>query len=163
METLEELLKLPNGENLNEVNICPTIDVMGEEFELYLKDSNTMTVSKWVCDPAKRNRLFWANNRPVLAREIHYGYEDINWSAGIGWKNYYIPQPLNDRKDGFAYPGLPRHCLILEFGGIGSQTGNMQSGDRGYKVTDVFAFVNDDKYDDNVGSFTVYITAYSQV
>jgi|GEM_PF-3394804 hypothetical protein len=160
---LKSNLLLPKVKISKEIDICGTVNVVAKQKEITNPDGSKSILGTWDCDPKSRNRLCWTGpNDPVIAREVHYAFGKIAWSAGQGWPTYYVPQPLNNYDDSFYYPGFPRHSIVLEFGGIYSQTGNMQGGDRGNRATEVFAQVNDDQYGDNTGVFTVNITAYSQ-
>lgn len=162
MENLSELLKLPKRVETNKSPLVETKKIIAEEKKINLITGEEILIPYWTIDPAFNNQLLWADNSPVLAREVHYGFQNINWSAGQGWPYYHVPQPLDYIKDYFYFKGFPCHCIVVHFGDIYSHIPIMQGGDRGIKTTEVFVLVNDNIYTDNVGSIGFYITAYSQ-
>jgi hypothetical protein len=134
------------------INIMEEKIVKAQTAELILPNKQVLTVGRWRCDPKYRNRLVFDDQHPLLAIELQYRYNEINWSAGIGWPYYHVPCPT----------GGNMHKILWDFGGITTGSNTMEGQARGNRVTEVIVYVFDDKYDDNVGYFDVDIIGYKQ-
>jgi len=159
---LADRLLLPNLKSSETPEDREVIDVYPNMFQLSAPDNSILNVGTWICKPQVRNRLVWSENNPLTAREVHFQYGEIHWTAGGGWPTYFVPMPLNYTSDKNHWKGFPRHCVVWEVGGQPWYTGNNSGGFRGNRLMEVFVSVNDDIYSDNDGVITVIITAYSQ-
>ena len=79
----------------------------------------------------------------LVARRVAFEVESIRWTAGAGWPEYRDASPRNDHSPAMRYPGALVHQLVLAIG-----------------AGEVSFLVNDDKYDDNEGTFTVLIESW---
>ncbi len=161
---LSELLKLPIRKTSPGVDYSKDNEVIATKTEVIINGKKAVLAS-WSCNPMHRNKLMWAQNDPVLAVEVLFSYGTINWCPGRNWPTYTVPQPLNASPagDGFRFPAQPRHTIVWEIGSYYIWTGLVQGSGRGSKLDQVYVTVNDNIFNDNVGSFIVNIIAYSQV
>ncbi len=137
-------------------------DIEGEAVEIPFDAGARAAISaiRWTCRTDRGNRLFY-NGNPFRARCVSYSVSGISWQAGAGWPVYtsYCPQP--NFSASMRFRDAKRHQVVPVFGGnywIGCSADASGCGNR---TTDVWFWVNDDKYDDNTGTFNLTITSYS--
>lgn len=107
------------------------------------------------------NRLLLPDGSSLNARGLSYFFSGIQWCAGAGWPIYSSRCPLSDTSPSMLVPDAKRHQLLVQFGGfIWNECSNSGAG-VGREITDVFVGVNDDKFDDNTGTFEFIISSYS--
>ena len=126
----------------------------------------------FTCDSKARTQLFIAPGTPLVTSELTYTFDKIAWQPGPipPFSVYDTPEPFGPGAAGpvtdglpqFVWPGLPRHSIVFQFGGITSVTGTFDGGGTGTYDTDVFVQVNDDLYPDNIGTFSFWITSYAK-
>jgi hypothetical protein len=112
------------------------------------------------CSTRLWNRLLTPNGTPISARSLSYFFSGIQWCPGRGWPTYSDRCPLSDTSPSMLFPNAKRHQLIVQFGGYHWPECSNSNAGVGNQVTDVFVGVNDDKFDDNTGSFDFVISAY---
>lgn len=158
---MEELL-VSNGVGKTRPDSPLIEEVDAVRNERKLEGGEVATVGTWICNPAKKNRLF-LDGEPLIAREIRYRYERIHWQAGRGHPWYAEPCPKNRKDEDDYNSAMLHHTILWEFGGSMFNTCDMADKHRGWKATDVFVLVNDEMglYDDNRGEIEVDIIAYS--
>jgi len=79
----------------------------------------------------------------LVARQVAFEVESIRWTAGAGWPEYRLACPRDYLSSAMRYPDALVHQLVLAIG-----------------AGEVSFLVNDDKYDDNNGAFTVLIESW---
>lgn len=163
---------LPATSISNEINYRPiedwmiestdsidVIDVDGKAERTSFKDGSSINSISWTCWTNRGNRLFY-NGAPFRARCLSWNVSGISWQAGSGWPVYtdYCPQP--NYSAGMRFRDAKRHQIVPVFGGhywVGCAANDSGCGNR---TTDVWFWVNDDKYDDNTGVFNLTITGW---
>ena len=115
---------------------------------------------RWNCNPNQRTRLL-INGVPLRCRELHYSVADISWQAGDGWPVYTAYCPRQDYHTSMYFPHAKMHQIVPEVGGSYWHGCFNPAICSGGTVTEVFFSVNDNKYDDNRGSFAVIVTGWS--
>lgn len=133
------------------------IKVEGQHIDVTLGERQI--IGTWTCDPKNINHLY-LNGSPLTGSSITFDFPQISWSAGVGWPYYDVPEPRQDKSPGDRVPTAHRHCIILEISGTMFEPpfrlGNSCSANH---TGDILFYVNDDRYDDNTGSFTVTVTS----
>ncbi len=118
---------------------------------------------RYTCGTRRFSRLMIGSGkdrRPLSARSLAYYFSSIQWWAGRGWPLYSCRCPLQDTGKDMLYPNLPRHSLLVMFGGFcWHSCANSEAG-TGVEINDVFVGVNDDQYPDNTGTFIFVVTSF---
>jgi hypothetical protein len=93
----------------------------------------------------------------LVARHVAYEVESVRWTAGAGWPEYRVSAPSLEKRPEMLYPNALVHQVVLTIGGdtFGGcpSAGTAATANAG----EVSFAVNDDKYDDNEGGFSVLI------
>src|ERR1043166_8849457 len=118
----------------------PAVDARLETVEvLHEGDGHAQIAIRATCPVNARCRV-----PGLVARRVAFEVESIRWTAGAGWPEYRDACPRSDRSAAMRYPGALVHQLVLAIGANG----------------EVSFLVNDDKYDDNEGTFSVLIESW---
>ena|GEM_PF-5398799 len=93
----------------------------------------------------------------LVAREVAFEVESIRWTPGLGWPEYHDTSPRDDRSVAMLYPDALVHQFVLAIGANGFTACPAAAVARATTAGEVSFLVNDDKYDDNEGTFSVLI------
>lgn len=137
-------------------------DVEGFEDEIGTEGDEQSLVRSisWICNPAVGNRLLFKGS-VFQARCLQAGVTNIAWKAGGGWPLYtsYCPQP--NYSASMRFRNAKRHQIVPVYGGFYWAGCHNPFQACGNQTTPVVVWVNDDKYDDNTGSFKFTVYRYS--
>lgn len=137
-------------------SLPPVVDARLEVAEvLHEGDSHVQIAIRATCPVDARCRV-----PGLVAREVTFEVESIRWTAGAGWPEYRRTSPRDDRSSGMLYPEAFAHQLVLGIGANGFTACPAAAVARAATAGEVSFLVNDDKYDDNEGAFTVLIESW---
>jgi len=98
----------------------------------------------------------------LVARQVAFEVESIRWTAGSGWPEYRHASPRDDRSAAMLYPDALVHQLVIAIGANGFTACPAAAVARATTAGEISFLVNDDKYDDNEGTFAVLIESWRQ-
>jgi hypothetical protein len=97
----------------------------------------------------------------LVAREVTFEVESIRWTAGAGWPEYHHASPRDDWSADMYYRDAFVHQFVLAIGAYGFTACPAAAVARATTAGEVSFLVNDDKYDDNEGTFAVLIESWA--
>jgi hypothetical protein len=124
--------------------------------EILRADGQTILALEYQC---KTDQL---NDLGISARCLTMHFGSISWTPGKGWPTYDKPCPLSDFQPQMHWPDAKRHQIVVSFANLNwfDVCGGSLSL-CGKTAGPVIVGVNDDKYDDNLGTFIVVVTGWS--
>ena len=133
--------------------LLPVIDAKLEAVEvLHEGDRQAHIAIRATCPVNARCRV-----PGLVAREVAFEVESIRWTAGAGWPEYRHASPRDDRSAAMLYPAALVHQFVLAIGDNGFTACPAAAVARATNAGEISFLVNDDKYDDNEGTFAVLI------
>lgn len=149
--------KIPTG-NMPEAK---TVDLEPKITTLTLSGRSVQQLVYAQCKADSKTRLM-LNGGPLVAKVLSYGIANVQWQAGQGWPVYHSRCPV-DRFDNSMYvPNAKMHAILVEFGGTVWTECSQDAAHGGQIPSEVFVYVNDNNYKDNLGTFDVIVYGYSQ-
>ena len=151
-------MPIPNFEKFIDSKEIEIVDAEVEEIEIVDPTRDIIIpAASCRCYANKINRIPF-----VVANYVHWHVTEILWKAGGGswpWYNTYCPR--YDYDQNALFPAAFRHQIVPIFGGY-YWIGCYDPGwGKGQKCTAVYFAVNDNKYQDNEGSFYVRLINYA--
>ena len=116
------------------------------------------------CGTARFSRLCY-KGRALSVRALKFHFSGIQWCPNDGGTPVYsdrLPKTDNSHLDELPFKGLPRHMLLVTYGGYVWCDGKNEQEGVGSDVTDVLVGPNDERLIDNHGGFDFIITGLSQ-
>ena len=146
---------MPVG-SVNEAQEPPVVDARLEAVEvLHEGDRHGQLAIRATCPVNARCRV-----PGLIARQVTFEVESIRWTPGAGWPEYRHASPRDDRSTVMRYPDALVHQFVLAIGANGFTACPAAAVARAATAGEVSFLVNDDKYDDNEGTFAVLIESW---
>jgi hypothetical protein len=111
--------------------------------------------------PANKHTRLKVKGKVLRAKYVWFRIRDIAWTAGGGWPTYNSYCPSDQKMDNMKYKSFFVHQIVPQWGNTlwtGCHENGYGSSRNG--ISDVIFAVNDGRYKDNAGGFTVDILAW---
>jgi hypothetical protein len=157
------------------------VGVEAAPYDVTMDDEVVITGLVWnACRSVNRLNQLFVNSEPLIARELQFRVEQINWRTGEGWPLYNVYCPNRDiYNPQMLFPEATVHqivpsCRYWDANGERhwvyypecppNDMGHLKGPDstESPEPPEWFFSVNDDYYDDNVGRFWVVVTGWSK-